>query len=48
MKYATTIVASAFALSGCMSTPTSIVTMPMSARPLTSDQLQAASSNGAI
>jgi flagellar L-ring protein precursor FlgH len=51
MKHVITIVACALAtvtLSGCMSTPTSIVTMPMSARPLTSEQLQAAPSNGAI
>lgn len=52
MKHAiTTSVASLVAvlgLSGCMSTPTSIVTMPMTARPLTSEQLQAAPSNGAI
>ena len=37
-----------FLLGGCMTTPTSIVTMPMSARPLTSEQLQAVPSNGAI
>jgi flagellar L-ring protein precursor FlgH len=51
MTSATTIVAVAlagFVLSGCMSTPTSIVTMPMSARPLTSEQQQAVPSNGAI
>src|SRR5471030_2379243 len=48
MKYAITIVAAAAALSGCMTTPTSIVQMPMSARPLTSAQLQAAPTNGAI
>lgn len=48
MKYAITIVVAAAALSGCMTTPTSIVQMPMSARPLTSERLQAAPSNGAI
>jgi flagellar L-ring protein precursor FlgH len=51
MKSAITIVAAALAglvLSGCMSTPTSIVTMPMSARPLTTEQQQAVQNNGAI
>jgi flagellar L-ring protein precursor FlgH len=51
MKHLITIVAATLAavtLSGCMSTPTSIVTMPMSARPLTSEQLQAVPNNGAI
>ena len=48
MKHAITIVAVALALSGCMSTPTSIVTMPMSARPLTTEQMQAVPNNGAI
>ena len=48
MKYAISIVAAALVLSGCMSTPTSIVTMPMSARPLTTEQMQAVPNNGAI
>jgi flagellar L-ring protein precursor FlgH len=51
MKLATTFIAAALAgltLSGCMSTPTSIVTMPMSARPLTSEQQQAVPTSGAI
>ncbi|GJI95803.1 flagellar L-ring protein [Duganella caerulea] len=48
MKYAITTVAAAIGLSGCMTTPTSIVQMPMTARPLTSEQLQTAPSNGAI
>jgi flagellar L-ring protein precursor FlgH len=51
MKPVLTILSAGIAgllLGGCMSTPTSIVTMPMSARPLTSEQLQAAPSNGAI
>jgi flagellar L-ring protein precursor FlgH len=51
MKHAITIVAAtlaALALTGCMSTPTSIVSMPMTARPLNTEQLQAAPSNGAI
>ena len=48
MKYAITILAAACALTCCMSTPTSIVTMPMTARPLNTEQLQAAPSNGAI
>lgn len=48
MKIVITIAASALMLSGCMSTPTSIVTMPMSARPLTSEQQQATPTSGAI
>jgi flagellar L-ring protein precursor FlgH len=35
-------------LAGCMTTPTSIVSMPMSARPLNSEQLAARPNNGAI
>ena len=36
------------ALSGCMTTPTSIVSTPMSARPLNAEQLAAKPNNGAI
>lgn len=48
MKYAITIVAAVAVLSGCASTPSSIVNSPKSARPLTSEQLQAVPNNGAI
>ena len=41
-------IAAAALLSGCMSTPTSIVSMPLSARPLGSEQLAAKPNNGAI
>lgn len=51
MKSAITVSSIAFivaSLSGCMTTPTSIVSQPMSARPLNSEQLAAKPSNGAI
>ena len=48
MKHAISIITIAAALGGCMSTPTSIVSMPMSARPLNSEQLAAKPNNGAI
>jgi flagellar L-ring protein precursor FlgH len=51
MKYvlaSITSVTCALLLGGCMTTPTSIVQMPMSARPLNTEQLAAAPSNGAI
>jgi flagellar L-ring protein precursor FlgH len=51
MKYvraSITSVTCALLLNGCMTTPTSIVQMPMSARPLNTEQLAAAPSNGAI
>lgn len=46
MKYAIPLLA--VALSGCAATPSSIVSGPKSARPLTSEQLQAVPNNGAI
>ncbi|HEX8407003.1 MAG TPA: flagellar basal body L-ring protein FlgH [Duganella sp.] len=51
MKSAITVITAAVAavtLGGCMTTPTSIVNQPMSARPLNSEQLAAKPSNGAI
>jgi flagellar L-ring protein precursor FlgH len=51
MKYAltiVTIVTAAAVLSGCATTPSSIVAAPKTARPLTSEQLQAVPNNGAI
>ena len=48
MKHAIAIIFSAAALSGCMTTPTSIVNTPMSARPLNAEQLAAKPNNGAI
>ncbi|MYM38435.1 flagellar basal body L-ring protein FlgH [Duganella qianjiadongensis] len=42
------ILAVALGLSACASTPTSIVQMPLTARPLTSAQMQAAPNSGAI
>jgi flagellar L-ring protein precursor FlgH len=47
MKYATLLVA-VLALSACQTTPTSIVSGPMSARPLSTEQMQAVPNNGAI
>jgi flagellar L-ring protein precursor FlgH len=47
MKHATILVA-ALALSACQSTPTTIVSGPMTARPLTTEQMQAVPNNGAI
>ena len=44
----TAIAAAALLLGGCAATPTTIVQMPLTARPLTSAQAQAAPSNGAI
>ncbi|MBV7536900.1 flagellar basal body L-ring protein FlgH [Duganella sp. sic0402] len=48
MKYALTIAAVAAVLSGCAATPSSIVNSPKTARPLTSEQMQAVPNNGAI
>ena len=49
MKIASVLTAvSLLALTACTSTPTSIVSAPMSARPLNSEQLAARPSNGAI
>lgn len=50
MKYAIPLVAvvAAALLSACASTPTSIVSAPMTARPLTTEQMQAVPNNGAI
>lgn len=48
MKTSLSIFLAALALSGCAATPTSIVQMPMTARPLASVQRQAAPSSGAI
>ena len=45
---ASSFAAIAVLLSGCMTTPTSIVSQPMTARPLNSEQLAAKPSNGAI
>ena len=45
---ASSIAAIAVLLTGCMTTPTSIVSQPMTARPLNSEQLAAKPSNGAI
>jgi len=42
------MILAALGLSACVATPTSIVQMPMTARPLTSAQMQAAPSSGAI
>lgn len=47
MKHATLVVA-LLALSACQSTPTTIVSGPMTARPLTTEQMQAVPNNGAI
>lgn len=47
MKHATLLVA-VLALSACQSTPTTIVSGPMTARPLTTEQMQAVPNNGAI
>jgi len=47
MKHATLVVA-VLALSACQSTPTTIVSGPMTARPLTTEQMQAVPNNGAI
>lgn len=47
MKHAILLVA-VLALSACQSTPTTIVSGPMTARPLTTEQMQAAPNNGAI
>lgn len=47
MKHAI-VVAAVLALSACQSTPTSIVAGPMTARPLSTGQMQAAPNNGAI
>lgn len=47
MKYAIPLVAAAL-LSACASTPTTIVNAPMTARPLTTEQMQAVPNNGAI
>jgi flagellar L-ring protein precursor FlgH len=47
MKYAIPLVA-AVLLSACAATPTSIVSAPMTARPLTTEQMQAVPNNGAI
>lgn len=46
MKYAIPLLV--VALGGCAATPSSIVSGPKSARPLTSEQLQAVPNNGAI
>jgi flagellar L-ring protein precursor FlgH len=48
MKHAITLAAVAALLCGCQATPTSIVSSPKTARPLTSEQLQAGPNNGAI
>ncbi|MYM23981.1 flagellar biosynthesis protein FlgH [Duganella sp. FT135W] len=48
MKTALIVVAAAVLLSACQSTPTTIVSGPMSARPLTTEQMQAVPNNGAI
>jgi len=48
MKHAIAIAAAALLLSACQTTPTSIVTSPMTARPLTTEQMQATPNNGAI
>jgi flagellar L-ring protein precursor FlgH len=42
------IAIAAAVLAGCQATPTSIVSGPMSARPLTTEQMQAVPNNGAI
>jgi len=47
MKHAILLVA-VLALSACQSTPTTIVSGPLSARPLTTEQMQAVPNNGAI
>jgi flagellar L-ring protein precursor FlgH len=48
MKTAITLLAGTALLSACQTTPTSIVSAPMTARPLTTEQMQAVPSNGAI
>lgn len=48
MKAALTLVAAAVLLTACQSTPTTIVSGPMTARPLTTEQMQTAPNNGAI
>jgi flagellar L-ring protein precursor FlgH len=51
MKHALTLAAAVVAavlLSACSATPTSIVSAPMTARPLTTEQMQAVPNNGAI
>ncbi|MHA4867416.1 flagellar basal body L-ring protein FlgH [Duganella sp. PWIR1] len=48
MKSFTIILAATVLLSACQTAPTSIVNSPMTARPLTSEQLQAVPNNGAI
>ncbi|SDG02409.1 MULTISPECIES: flagellar basal body L-ring protein FlgH [unclassified Duganella] len=48
MKHAISLFIAAAVLSGCAATPSSIVSGPKSARPLTSEQLQAVPNNGAI
>ncbi|TFW25035.1 flagellar basal body L-ring protein FlgH [Duganella callida] len=48
MKHAISIVTAAVLLSACQATPTSIVNSPMTARPLTTEQMQAQPNNGAI
>ncbi|MRX07051.1 flagellar biosynthesis protein FlgH [Pseudoduganella sp. FT25W] len=48
MNHAITLAAVAALLCGCQATPTSIVSGPKTARPLTSEQLQAVPNNGAI
>ncbi|MYM30597.1 flagellar biosynthesis protein FlgH [Duganella sp. CY15W] len=47
MKHAIPLLA-AVLLSACAATPTSIVSTPMTARPLTTEQMQAAPNNGGI
>ena len=47
MKYAIPL-AAVILLSACAATPTSIVSAPMTARPLTTEQMQAVPNNGAI
>ncbi len=47
MKHALTLAAIVL-LSACSATPTSIVSSPMTARPLTTEQMQAVPNNGAI
>jgi flagellar L-ring protein precursor FlgH len=51
MKHAlslASVVVAAALLSACSATPTSIVSAPMTARPLTTEQMQAVPNNGAI
>ena len=50
MKHALSLVAAVAValLSGCAATPSSIVSAPMTARPLTTEQMQAVPNNGAI